>query len=317
MTFSSNIPGTGAPDSDISFEGGTYTDDGSYPWTRWMEVSPAFFKTVGVEPLIGRTFESRDALDGDIPVVVNQSFARTFFPEGSPIGRRMRTGRGNATGAWMTIVGVTPDIPMAPLDEGDSWSTNHGFYRVFHEAQEAPMFRWMLIRTRGNPLDATGDVRAALRDLDPDIALAEVRSMRQAIALQTWFFNVLGSLFIAFGIGALFLSAVGQYGIMAFSVRNRTTEIGIRMTLGATEVGISRMVLKEGLMRLAIGMAAGFALAIVLARSIQLILFDTLPGDPMTFVLVAAGMICIGFLASYIPARRAASLNPLDAIRHE
>ena len=215
----------------------------------------------------------------------------------------------------MTIVGVVPNIPLGNISDSDSL-TNPGFYMV-QRPDTLPRFAYLAVRTRTNALKITPAVRDMVRRLDPDLAVTGINTLDEALADDMWYVSILGTLFIAFGLGGLFMAAVGLYSILAFSVRRRTGEIGIRMTLGATSRDIARLFLTEGLRQLVVGMILGLGLAILLARGIRVVLFDVEPADPATFVYVAVGLILVGFVASFIPARRAAGLNPVDAIRYD
>lgn len=316
--LTSQLPGLGSNGGDIEIEGEAYGGPEDRPRAEWSTVGPGFFEVVGVEAAEGRTFLESDAAgatDAPLPVVVNRNFQRRFFPGQSPVGRRVRLVSIGEPRPWQTIVGVVENIPIGYIGDSDTLE-NPGFY-LLQKRGDSPFAAWVVARTRIPPLEATNLVRDAVHQIEPTLAVSGANSLGQALTGEMWYISVLGSLFIAFGLGALFMAASGLYAIMAFSVRRRTGEIGVRMTLGAGARDISRMFIREGLRQLVVGLIAGLGLAILLARSIRIALFEVEPTDPFMFVYVGVGMIAVGFIASYFPARRAAALNPVDAIRYD
>lgn len=312
--LSSNIPGLGASGGRVEIEGQSYSGPEDYPVAQWLTVGTDFFRVVGVEAVAGRTFLDRDVLDETLPIVINSNFRRLYFPTGDPVGQRIRL-KNPEDLRWRRVVGVVDGIPFGYIGESDTLS-NPGFYAL--SPPDSPFgSAWLLVRTPKAPMDVAPVVREAMHSIDPALAVWGTSSLDGALAGEVWHIRVLGTLFIAFGLGALFMAASGLYAIMAFSVRRRRGEIGIRMTLGATRGEISRMFIREGLRQLVFGLALGLGLAVLLARSIRIALFDVDPTDPWMFVYVAVGMILVGFLASYFPARRAAALDPVEAIRYD
>lgn len=312
--LSSNVPGLGASGGAVEIEGQAYGGPEDYPVVQWLTVGTDFFSVVGVEAVAGRTFLEQDVYDETLPIVINSNFRRLYFPTGDPVGQRIRP-RNPEGVPWRRVVGVVDGIPFGYIGDSDTLF-NPGFYAL--NPPDAPLgSAWLLARTRNTPLEAVPRVREAVHSIDPALAVWNLSSLDDALAGEVWHIRVLGTLFIAFGLGALFMAASGLYAIMAFSVRRRRGEIGIRMTLGATAGEISRMFIREGLRQLVVGLALGLGLAVLLARSIRIALFDVDPTDPWMFVSVAVGMILVGLLASYFPARRAAALDPVDAIRYD
>jgi ABC-type antimicrobial peptide transport system permease subunit len=167
----------------------------------------------------------------------------------------------------------------------------------------------------GNPLALTSRVRSTVAAIDADIPTYGVRTMEQVVDLSTWFYGTFGTLFSAFGIAALFLAAIGLYGVMAFSVGRRTHEMGVRLALGATPTDVLRLVLRQGLIQLGIGLGIGLVLALPLARGLQIVLFGVGPADPLVLGTVAVVLAASGVFACLIPARRATRVDPMTAMR--
>jgi predicted permease len=308
------LPGAWSYGSQFGVEGESYDRDQDYPVARFATVSPDFLDVYGVKVLEGRSFGPEDTY-GAMPVaIVNQSFAEQFYPEGSAIGKRVRQGDSETEEPWRTIVGVVPDMYMQGLSnmEEDPW----GVY--FPLDQYDTRFAYVALRSAGeDPMTLAAGARDDVMAVDQDIPLYWVQTHQAAIDEQTWFFRIFGNLFMVFGFVALFLAAVGLYGVMSASVSNRTSEMGIRMALGAQGGDVLRLVMKQGAIQVGIGMALGLALAALLSRGLELVLFQVEPWDPFVFALIAVVLAAVGMLASYIPALRATRVDPAVALRYE
>jgi ABC-type antimicrobial peptide transport system permease subunit len=160
-------------------------------------------------------------------------------------------------------------------------------------------------------------VRAAVRGADADLPIYFVRDMDGVIHQETWFYNVFGTLFIVFGIAALFLASVGLYGVLSFSVSRRVQEMGLRMALGAHAKDVIRLVLREGAIQLGIGLTLGLALAFVVSKAVALVMFDVQPRDPTVFGAIVVTIVLVGISASLVPALRATRVDPMVALRYE
>lgn len=308
------LPGAWSYGGQFGIEGEIYDRDQDYPIARWAVASPDFLDVYGVQVLEGRSFDGRDTHDALPVAIVNRSFAEHFFPEGAALGKRIRQGASDSEQPWRTIVGVVPDMYMQGLSnlEEDGW----GVY--FPLDQYDTRFAYVALRAAGSePMSLAGGARDDVMAVDPDIPLYWVQTHQAAIEEQTWFFRVFGNLFTVFGVAALFLAAVGLYGVMSASVSSRTAEMGIRMALGAQGQDVLRLVLRQGAAQVGIGMALGLALAALLSRGLEIILFQVEPWDPAVFALIAAVLAAVGMLASYIPARRATRVDPAVALRYE
>jgi putative ABC transport system permease protein len=244
--------------------------------------------------------------------VVNRSFVRKHFNGESPVGRRIKLAEGDdSTQKWMTIVGVVPDLHAAWVDNKDP----EGYYVPF--AQHADRTMSIMASTRGAPGAITSSVLTVVAALDPDLPIFGVRTLAEQIAGSTWQYRVFGSLFMVFGFSALFLAAIGLYAVMAFSVRRRTREVGVRMALGAQARDVVRMVLRQGLVQIGVGMGFGLLIAFGLGRLMESFLFDVRPHDPVVFGGVISALSVAGLIACLVPARRATRVDPMVALRAE
>jgi ABC-type antimicrobial peptide transport system permease subunit len=169
----------------------------------------------------------------------------------------------------------------------------------------------------GPPLNIAPDVRAAVRAVDRDLPIYWVRDMDEVIHQETWIYGFFGTLFITFGVAALFLASVGLYGVLAFSVSRRFQEMGLRMALGAKGRDVIRLVVREGAIQLAIGLSLGLALALAVSRVVAMIMFEVEPRDPAVFVSIVLMIVIVGLMASLIPALRATRVDPGTALRYE
>ncbi|HEU4629241.1 MAG TPA: ABC transporter permease [Gemmatimonadaceae bacterium] len=310
-SLSSGLPGTGVGMGPLAVEGKTYTADTDYPRAANMVVTPGFFDVFGLPVTRGRALDVRDEPGTEPVAVVNARFARELLG-GEPLGRRVRLGDAHSKAPWVTVVGVVPDVhsglsqnPRPPM-----------LYLPL--AQHHQNFLSIAVHARGaDPMTLTTPVRDAVAALDRDIPLYWVYSMREALARPTWFYRVFGTIFMIFGVVALFLAAVGLYAVMAFAVGRRTREFGIRMALGAQGRDVVRLILRQGAVQLGVGMVAGLALAAAVAQLLRIILFDVQPRDPGIFASVVAVLAVSGLLACLLPAWRATRVPPQTALRVE
>jgi predicted permease len=315
---------SGLPATRANFGGTQFTPDGKVfdkpedrPRASLASVTPEFFTTLRTPLIKGRVFTLGDR-DGSLPVaVVSQSVVTRYLGGADPIGRRIQLGGRVGAGAeapegqWVTVVGVVGD--MFAGDPQDPYGP-----RIFRPLAQAPAtFVSVAVRTNGPPMEMTSKIRDVARELNPDIPLYWTESFEEATGRTTWIPRIFSSLFIIFGVVALFLASVGLYAVMSFSVSRRTRELGIRMALGATARSVVRMTFTRGILRLAFGMAIGLTFALGVSRLVRFLLFQVGPTDPGVFASVAAVLTVIGIVACLIPARRATMVDPMVALRRE
>ena len=283
----------------------------------WQFATPGYFEVMDIPVRRGRTFTSQDDAAGLGVMVVNDAFVRHFWPDGrtDPIGQRVAMNTGAEEPAWMTIVGIVGDV----AHNGITAEIKRKFY--------VPMAQWSLasggrptsmsyvVQTAGDASAMIGPVRSVVRELDPTLAVAQaqtVRDIRRAAIAQPRFTVVLMGAFSAI---ATVLALIGIYGVIAYGVAQRIREIGVRMALGA-EPGqvVGHMLRRNGGMVLA-GLLVGLAVAFALTRSLESLLYEVSPTDPLTFLLVGVGFTAVATVATWIPARRAARVHPTEALR--
>jgi predicted permease len=303
-------------------DGQTYTTDRDRPRGNSEGVSDGYFTTLGLKIREGRDFTVDDN-DAKQPVaIVNASFARKYFGNESPLGRRVRLFNPAKPLPWRTIVGVAPDMLMqGPFNQQ---TDSAGFYVPLLGATPAAQFCTIVLRPRPGQSAATlgPALSKAVAALDSNLptyfAGTPARLHDEILGAN----RIIAMLFTIFGAVAFILSAVGLYGVMSFSVTQRTQEFGIRMALGADAARIFRMVMQQGAWQLAIGLvlgtgAAALLLGVVAAAALQNILFKVKPLDPFIYLVVAALLTAVAAASCFVPARRATRVNPMVALRTE
>lgn len=315
-TLSDAVPGGGNGTTRIRLDGVVYEDDDDRPRVHSAVVSPGFFDLLGLELTEGEPLSSAHTRDVDRVALVNESFARQFWPGESPLGRRFRTGTAD-TIPWMGVIGVVPDLHMEGFDPpGSGGSTPAGFYMPVTQAD--PSFLNILaIPASGGPMDLAADIRDVVRSPDPDLPIYNIRTAADAITRGNWFYSVFGTVFIVFGIAALFMASVGLYGVLSFSVSRRVQEMGIRMALGAQAKNVIGLILRQGAGHIGIGLVIGMILAWAVSQMISFMMFQVDPRDLTVYGVVLAVICSVGFFASWIPAKRATSVDPVNALRYD
>jgi predicted permease len=271
-------------------------------------VDPEHFRTVGLPLQSGRTFAaSRDSSTRPAgEVVVSETFARTFWPQGDALGGRFRPVSSNM---WMTIVGIVRDVRMPGRNEFDT----HG--QVYWAlAMGYPSAR-LLVRSDEPLSTLVPRVTAAIATVAPGVRVGNIRSAETLIDDAIASPRFVTVLLAAFAALAFVLSAVGLYGVLAYSVRQRTREMGIRVALGAQTMHVLTLVVGDGLRLAAIGIVVGVGGALIATRALRTMLFGVGPGDPATFGIVVAALVTTAAIASYVPARRATRVDPVEALR--
>jgi putative ABC transport system permease protein len=314
----SDLPGLFSPSPRIEVEGEAYEAERDLPNARYTVRTPGHLETFDVSLLQGRDLTSQDRLEGLRVAVINETFADEFFRGQDPLGRRFRLYAGedpDSLNPWISVVGVAPDMMMNGISDDEDSQPRAGFYIPL--AQESRRFMTIAARTRGEPTQITQDVRRAVNAIDPNLPIYFVNALDEAISQNNWFYNVFGTLFLVFGAAALFLASVGLYGVVAFSVSRRTRELGIRRALGAANGDILGMIMRQGLTQLLIGSAIGLVIAFFLSKGLEIVLYEVNPADPIIFGSVVVLLGAVTLFASYIPARRATLVDPMEALRYE
>jgi putative ABC transport system permease protein len=272
----------------------------------------------------GRGFRETDGMPGSETVIINEKMAAQFFKGEDPIGRRIRfaataprTGPATSFDAhtvpvWRTIVGISPNIRHAQVWNSDPPPAIYLPYR-----QDAPSGVTLLVRSHMDAGTVMNAVRREVQAVDRDQPVFTAQTMEQLLNQAMWPYRVFGGVFAIFALIALVMSAVGLYAVMAYSVTQRTTEIGVRMALGAEARQVSWLILKRGLWQIGLGLALGLAGALAVSRVMRTLLVQISPTDPVTFAGITVILTCVALAACVIPARRAIRVDPVIALRPE
>ena len=281
------------------------------PWrTEFQSVGADYFRVMGVPLLAGRAIEPGDRAEAPPVAVVNRALADEIWPARSALGQEVTVGDGAAARSF-TVVGVVADI----LDDGFDSQAEPRLYFSF--SQRPRRTRTMLLRTVVPPLDLLPAVRRTVGALDPDIPVGAPRSLEQVVAETVAVRRLALLLAAGFAAVAVLLAAVGVFGVLSYTVSERTREIGLRTALGAARLDVHRLVLGQSLRIAALGVGLGLGAALLVNRVIARLLFGVTPSDPLTFVAVGAVLLTVALVAAYLPARRAMRIDPMEALRHE
>jgi putative ABC transport system permease protein len=280
---------------------------GREPVTQLNIVSPGYFRTLGIPWLRGRDFDEHDTADVPAVAIVNDTMARQLWPGIDPVGRRLRL----REAGWVTVVGVVGDVRHS----GPSEPPQPQVYTT-HE-QDPRIFACVVARTAGDPMAMAAPMRAALWSVDKDQPVWKVRALEELVTGSRGTARAMSLLVGVFAGVAVVLAGVGLYGVMTYAVSQRTREIGIRMALGAASGGVMRLVVGRALALTTLAIVLGAASAAALARLLGTLLFGVGPADPLTFLAAAAALATVGALAAYLPARRAARIDPMRALAEE
>ena len=310
------LPVTGAgPALHFNIQGRPPHSPQEYTISSYRAVSAGYLKALEIPLITGRWIEDRDREGAPAVVVINSSFAHTYFPNQSPIGQHIQVGAmPDPNVPWMEIVGVVADVKQSLASESSS-----EMYVPFRQADQVlPVLTMSLVvRTAGDPLAQTNSIRSAVHNIDANQPVTAIRSMEENVTQSVSaprFRTVLLSVFAGI---ALVLAAVGIFGVMAYSVAQRTRELGLRIALGASRGRVLQLVLAHGVRLTLVGVAIGLVATFLLTRYVSSLLFNVPLYDPVTLVGVVAALIVISFCACYLPARRATLVDPIVALREE
>ena len=285
---------------------------GEEPFAFFTGVSPHMQRTMGLALLRGRQFTDAEGMSRSAVAMINDTMAKKFWPDSDPVGRRFRLARAEPA-EWFTVIGVTPDFVRNNIDDDEP-----PLPAAFVPYPYAPTPNTgFTIRTAGDPASVVAGIRGEIRASDPGLPIFSVRTMEEVRLMSFWQFRLFGYMFGIFGAAALFLAGVGVYGVLSFSVSQRTQEMGVRIALGAKDTDVLRLVVRQGLSLAAIGVVVGLVGAFGVTRVIQSLLYNVTATDPISFGGVAIFLAVIAALASYLPARRATTVDPIIALRNE
>ncbi len=274
-------------------------------------VDGEYFKTLKIPLLAGRQYDARDGADGQKVTIVNQAFAKRFLPDGDALGKRVTFGCEESESFCRTIVGVVGNIRQENI-------TDEAIPEIYVPFAQMPMNgTTVMVRTASDPLALVGAVRGEVLAIDPNQPIYDVKTLSQRVNEVSAVSRSLMVLFSAFALLAVVLGAVGIYGIVSYSVTQRTHEIGIRMALGARAGNVLSLIMKNGVTLVLAGIVIGIAAALALTRFLTTLLFGVTPTDAVTFLFVSSVFFVIAMFASLIPAVRATRVDPLVALRYE
>jgi putative ABC transport system permease protein len=308
----SNVPFSGfRSEENFAVTGQPDPRKGEEPTAETHGVSPDYFKTMGIPILRGRAIGPDDIIAKPFVLVIDEGLAKKFFPDRDPIGQQLNF-LGDQPRAQYTIVGVVPtvrhgEVGIAPAIPQLYWSA----------AQNSDLQMTLLVKTEGEPAALLPSVRSAMRFIDPQLPIFAVRTMGEAVSASLGRQRLAATLVGGFSLLALFLAALGLYGVLAYSVTQRTREIGIRIALGSPRGNIFRLVLRQAMIMVGVGIALGLTLAIGCGPLFRHFVYGVAPHDPLTIFGAAAVLTAIALLACWIPAHRAIGVDPMVALRHE
>lgn len=293
-------------------QGGPFTVEGfehqrsKVAWLR--STTPGYFAAMGMPVLKGRGFASSDNDKSQPVAIVDQKLASMYSSDGDLVGKRIRIGD---DGPWLTIVGVVPNVKNRKLDE-EPWPY---VYRPY--SQWVRREAMLVVRSSINPESLAGEIRREVAKLDPELPLADVKTIQQAMDRSLVTTRLTNSLLVGFAATALLLALTGIYGVMSLNVANRRSEFGIRLALGAQTSNVLKLILGQGLKLAIVGVALGLLAAIAFTRLLQGLLFGISASDPLTFGVIAVLLVGVALLACWLPARRATKVDPLEALKSE
>jgi putative ABC transport system permease protein len=293
---------------------GSTVEKGKEPNIFWTGIAGDWFGTVGLKPTEGRVFTEAEWRDTQRIAVIDSYMAKQLWPKGGAMGGQFRFVSRNSDNPWFTVIGIVPEVRNSGLDNRE------------HELPTAYMpYRFLVARNNGlvirtasgDPLALTSAVRGAIRASDPVLPVFQVASLEKVRQLSFWQYKLFGAMFGMFGAIALFLAAIGVYGVISFGVSQRTRDIGVRVALGASSGSVVGMVLKQGVGLAGIGIGFGLLGAFGVTRAVSSILIGVSPTDPVSFLGVALFLVGVAALASIVPARRATAVDPIEALRSD
>ncbi|MGC1256565.1 MAG: FtsX-like permease family protein, partial [Candidatus Acidiferrales bacterium] len=284
---------------------------GDFRQANFDNVNADYFRTIKIPLLDGRYISEADGPDQPPVAVVSESFARRYFARENPLGKMIKQGQSDSDQPWARIVGVVADVKYDPYARQETPPV----YLPYR--QSPPNLGYLAIKTTGDPTTFGAAVRSAIDAVDPDQPIDDVWTLQKVISNQLLGLSYVAVMLSALGAIALVLASIGVYGVMAYSVSERTHEIGVRLALGAQRRDVMNLVLTRGVILTSIGLLIGLPISVALAQLLAGVIFGVSAGDFTTFAGTTLLLCAITMLACYIPARRAMSVDPIVALRYE
>lgn len=309
--LTSSPPGMGTGSQRVEIEGATLVDSKKLPLAGVLAQSPGEFSAIDLAILRGRDFNETDGKSGTKCVIVTREFASRFWPNQEPIGKRLRFYDNDKPGDWLTVIGISADM----VQQTNRAVRDPLAFVPYRQEEYGGMT--LMLRTNGNPSSLSSSMRSAVQNIDQDLPVNDINTLAEVIYHNQWYLRLFGTLFFVFAAIALLIASVGIYAVIAQATTSRTQEIGVRMALGASSRNILNLVLARGTKQLLAGFLLGLAAAYPAARVMTAIPLHVSAADPLLFVTISVLLIAVGLFACYLPARRAAGLDPVKAIRYE
>jgi putative ABC transport system permease protein len=287
------------------------TPAGEHPLAYWQVVSPDFFRALHIPLVKGRLFTPADGPDSAPVAIISQSLAARYFPGQDPLGRKIKFGTEKYKAHWATIVGIVSNVKYVWIQR----QIVPALYEPYSQASRGESY--FLVRTSGDPGSLIATARSRIAAIDPDLPVYDAQSLAKVLSDSMVGLGYVAVMMAVLGVIALVLASVGVYGVMSFSVAERTHEIGIRMALGAKPGEVLRLLLRRGLLLAGIALVIGLPVALALSRLLASLVFGVSATDPATFAGVSVLLLLVALAACYFPARRAMRVDPVIALRYE
>jgi putative ABC transport system permease protein len=284
---------------------------GEAPMINHCVITPNYFQAMGIPLLAGRDFTDADGSGAPGVTIIDERLAQEYWPNETALGKRIRFGPPESNEPWQTIVGVVSAVRHESLDR----MTRKGVYVPHRQITERDMV--IVARATASPASLAAAMRKQVLEMDSQQAVTDVMRMDEVVSRSVWQPRFYTILFSVFAVVALILGSVGIYGVMSYSITQRTHELGIRMALGAQTSDVLKLVIGRGLILTLIGVGIGLGGALALTRLMTSLLFGVSATDPLTYAGVAALLTAVSLAACYIPARRATKIDPMVALRYE
>ncbi len=296
----------------FAIEGNLPAPGEAQPLAEHILVSPNYFQTLGIRLINGRVFTDADKQDAPSVIIINKTMAETYFPNEDPVGKRMQTGDYNPQAPFDTIIGVVDDVKYQGLNQERKPTM---YWPYLQNTWWRSMY--VAVRTQNDPLQSVAGIRKEVWSIDQDLPVSSIKTMEQLMSESVNEPKAMTTLFAMFGAVALILASIGIYGVMSYTVTQRTREIGIRLALGAQKSDVLQMVIKQGLKLAIIGVCLGLIASFALTRLMADLLFGVSATDVLTYVAVSIILAGVALVACLVPARRAAKTDPMVALRYE